>query len=88
MKTLYAILFGLLFIVLMGLWLERNSLIRQIQIEQERIPWPSEVQKKLKDIGLPRYDPGKIDGDPGPLMRQAWLNYTFDYKYADKYVSW
>jgi hypothetical protein len=50
--------------------------------EPQRIPWPDEVQQMLKATGIERYDPGPIDGIPGPRMKQGWLNYTFDYKYA------
>jgi hypothetical protein len=51
---------------------------------ENRIPDPCEIQRKLKHLGNPRYDPGRIDGDPGTETRRAWLNWTFDNK-AEKY---
>ena len=40
---------------------------------------PVEIaQQFLKGTGNPRYDPGKIDDDPGPKFRKAYNNYKYD----------
>lgn len=42
------------------------------------IPTPRQVQEFLKAQNHPRYDPGKIDGVPGPKTCTAWVNWTVD----------
>jgi len=49
-----------------------------VYIEEVNIPSAHEIQSRLKALGDPRYDPGKIDGIPGPNTIEAWDNYTKD----------
>jgi len=42
------------------------------------IPSCKEIQIWLKALNDPRYDPGPIDGIPGPKMRIGWDNYICD----------
>lgn len=48
---------------------------------QSPIPSVREIQQRLKDTGKERYDPGKIDGIPGPNTITAWDNLIED-RYA------
>ena len=49
-----------------------------------RMPTVLEIQHVLKTMGEPRYDPGKVDDDPGPSFRVAYNAYRFDL-YAQVY---
>jgi len=42
------------------------------------IPSVMEIQQRLKDTGIARYDPGKVDGIPGKMTVTAWDNHTCD----------
>lgn len=42
------------------------------------IPSVREIQQQLKDTGKERYDPGKVDGIPGPKTIKAWDNHNID----------
>ena len=50
------------------------------------IPSAREIQQRLKDLDDPRYDPGEIDGIPGPEMIRGWDNYICD-RYAKRAVK-
>ncbi len=52
-------------------------------VDPNEIPSAREIQERLKALGNPRYDPGKIDGIPGPKMIRGWDNYVMD-RYAKK----
>ena len=47
------------------------------------IPSPREIQQSLKDLDDPRYDPGKVDGIPGPDTIRGWDNLIKD-RYAKR----
>ena len=49
-----------------------------IYIEEINIPSVHDIQRRLKALNDPRYDPGKIDGIIGSKSRTAWDNYTCD----------
>ena len=42
------------------------------------IPSVMAIQQNLKALDDPRYDPGPIDGIPGPNTITGWDNYTKD----------
>lgn len=52
----------------------------------QTIPSAIEIQQKLKIIGKPRYDPGKIDGKVGRKTQTAWDNYICD-QYAIRAIE-
>ena len=51
-----------------------------VYIEEVNIPSAHEIQRRLKSLNDPRYDPGKIDGVIGvdTKSQKAWDNYTKD----------
>ena len=49
-----------------------------------RMPTVLEIQNILKAMDEPRYDPGKVDDDPGSTFRTAYNAYRFDL-YAQVY---
>ena len=55
----------------------REPIVKLVPV-QDPIPSVREIQQRLKDTGKPRYDPGKIDGIPGPNTVEGWNNYTED----------
>lgn len=50
------------------------------------IPSAREIQQRLKDLDDPRYDPGPIDGIPGPRMITGWDNLIKD-RYAIRAIE-
>lgn len=46
--------------------------------EAGQIPTIEGLQQFLKDTGMERYNPGKVDGVVGPNTVKAWENYSFD----------
>ena len=50
------------------------------------IPSAREIQQRLKDLDDPRYDPGPIDGIPGPKMITGWDNLIKD-RYAKRAIE-
>ena len=49
-----------------------------IYFQDPNIPSAKEIQQRLRELGNPRYDPGKIDGIIGSKSRMAWDNYICD----------
>ena len=64
----------------------------QKQVNMIRVPDPNyipsarQIQQSLKDLDNPRYDPGKIDGIPGPDTITAWDNLIED-RYAKRAIE-
>ncbi len=65
----------------------------QKQVKTIRVPDPNYIpsarqiqQQSLKDLDDPRYDPGPIDGIPGPKMIKGWDNYVCD-QYAKRSIE-
>ena len=57
-----------------------------VYIQKLDIPSAREIQRRLKELDNPRYDPGKIDGIPGPNTMEGWNNYTCD-QYAIRAIK-
>ena len=49
-----------------------------VYVEEINIPSVNDIQRRLKALEDPRYDPGPIDGIPGPNTVSGWDNYTKD----------
>jgi len=49
-----------------------------IYIQKLEIPSIREIQRRLKELDNPRYDPGKLDGIVGKQTQTAWNNYECD----------
>lgn len=47
-------------------------------IPDPNIPSALDIQQRLKDLDVPRYDPGKVDGIIGKQSITAWDNYSCD----------
>ena len=60
--------------------LERPETV-YVYVQDPNIPSAREIQQRLKDLDDPRYDPGPIDGIPGPKMITGWDNLIKD-RYA------
>lgn len=58
----------------------RNSQVVKIVREDPNciIPSAKQIQERLKALDDPRYDPGPIDGIPGPRTITGWDNYIID----------
>ena len=57
----------------------RKPIVKLVPVQDPNyIPSVREIQQRLKDTGKPRYDPGKIDGIPGPKTIEGWDNFTKD----------
>ena len=59
---------------------------RVVYIIDPNIPSAREIQQRLKDLNDPRYDPGPIDGIPGPKMIRGWDNLIID-RYAIRAIE-
>ena len=71
-----------------GYWVARtyrNQVIKLVPV-QAPIPSAREIQQRLKDLDDPRYDPGPIDGIPGPRMITGWDNLIKD-RYAIRAIE-
>ena len=55
----------------------RKPVVKLVPV-QAPIPSVREIQQRLKDTGIARYDPGKVDGIPGKMTVTAWDNHTCD----------
>ena len=64
----------------------QESKVVYIYIQDPNIPSAREIQQKLKDLDDPRYDPGKVDGKPGPDTMRGWDNHTCD-RYAKRAIE-
>lgn len=57
----------------------REPVVKLVPVQSlSYIPSVREIQQRLKDTGKPRYDPGPIDGIPGPNTVTGWNNHTKD----------
>lgn len=65
---------------------ERKEPIVKLVPVQAPIPSAREIQQRLKDLDNPRYDPGPIDGIPGPKMIEGWDNLIED-RYAKRAIE-
>ena len=64
-----------------------NQVVKIIHVpDPNHIPSARQIQQSLKDLGDPRYDPGPIDGIPGPKMIKGWDNYICD-RYAKRSIE-
>ena len=72
------LLVGIGFIVLVAMYCIIKTQESKIIQEPNYIPSAMEIQKRLKDLGEERYDPGKIDGVIGRQSQKAWDNYECD----------
>ena len=73
------LLVGIGCIVLVGMFcIIKTQEAKVIYIEEIKIPSVHDIQRRLKDLDDPRYDPGRIDGIPGPNTVTGWNNYTKD----------
>ena len=64
----------------------RKPIVKLVPVQDPNyIPSVREIQQRLKDTGKPRYDPGKIDGIPGPDTMTGWNNLIKD-RYAIKSI--
>lgn len=89
MAMIRIILVGLGCIVLVAMWCiiqTQKSKVVYIYVQDPNIPSAREIQRRLKELDNPRYDPGKIDGIPGPNTLEGWNNYTCD-QYAIRDVE-
>jgi len=84
MAMIRILLVGIGCIVLIAMWCiietqEANKVYVYIQ-DPNSIPSAKEIQQRLKALGKPRYDPGKIDGVIGVETKSqiAWDNYECD----------
>lgn len=65
--------------------LERSEVV-YVYVQDPNIPSAREIQQRLKDLNDPRYDPGPIDGIPGPKMITGWDNLIKD-RYAKRAIE-
>lgn len=64
----------------------QKSKVIYIYVQDPKIPSARRIQQRLKELDNPRYDPGKLDGIPGPNTMEGWNNYTKD-QFAIKAVE-
>jgi hypothetical protein len=83
MGMIRILLVGIGCVVLIAMWCIIQTQ-KQVRVpDTNYIPSPREIQQKLKDLDDPRYDPGKVDGIPGPDTITAWNNLIKD-RYAKR----
>jgi len=63
----------------------RNQIVKLVPV-QAPIQSVREIQQRLKDLDNPRYDPGLIDGIPGPNTMTGWNNLIKD-RYAKRAIE-
>lgn len=85
---MFVLIVGLIFVALVGQYcaLQTKATSPTVVIHYEPIPSAREIQQRLKDLDDPRYDPGPIDGIPGPRMTTGWDNYICD-RYAKRAIE-
>ena len=76
---------GVAFMISLAWYYESEPIIKLVPV-QVPIPSAREIQQRLKDLDDPRYDPGPIDGIPGPKMIRGWDNLIKD-RYAIRAVE-
>ncbi len=79
-KTLIIVFVTVIYLGFAVKLLERPKII---YIIDPNIPSVREIQQRLKDLDDPRYDPGKVDGIPGPDTMRGWNNLIKD-RYAKR----
>lgn len=57
-----------------------------VYIPDPNIPSVHDIQRRLKALDDPRYDPGKIDGILGPNTMEGWNNLIKD-RHAKRVVE-
>ena len=71
--------FGCVVLIAMYCIIQTQKQVKIIRVpDPNHIPSARQIQQSLKDLDNPRYDPGPIDGIPGPKMIKGWDNYTCD----------
>lgn len=78
LRNLFTFIVGFSFIVAVGLYCARAQAPTIVYVQDPNIPSTREIQQRLKEMGIERYDPGKIDGVIGKNSRKAWDNYICD----------
>jgi len=78
LRTLFCFIVGLSFVVAVGLYCARSTAPKVVYIQKLEIPSIKEIQRRLKELDKPRYDPGKLDGIVGKQTQTAWNNYECD----------
>ena len=79
--------FGCVVLVAMYCIIQTQQQVKIIRVpDPNYIPSAREIQQRLKDLDDPRYDPGPIDGIPGPKMITGWDNLIKD-RYAKRAIE-
>jgi hypothetical protein len=89
MSMVRVLLVGLGIVVLVAIYCiikTQESKVVYIYVQDPNIPSAREIQQRLKDLDDPRYDPGPIDGKPGPKMIRGWDNLIID-RYAKRAIE-
>ncbi|KKL62609.1 hypothetical protein LCGC14_1065730 [marine sediment metagenome] len=89
MSMVRVLLVGFGCVVLIGMYciIQTQKQVKTIRVPDPNfIPSARQIQQSLKDLDDPRYDPGPIDGIPGPKMIEGWDNYTCD-QYAIRSIE-
>ena len=89
MSMIRILLVGFGCVVLIGMWciIQTQKQVKIIRVpDLNYIPSAREIQQRLKDLDDPRYDPGPIDGIPGPKMIRGWDNLIID-RYAKRAIE-
>ena len=89
MSMVRVLLVGFGFVVLVAMYciIQTQQTVKIIRIpDPNYIPSARQIQQQLKDLDNPRYDPGPIDGIPGPKMIRGWDNLIID-RYAKRAIE-
>ncbi len=89
MSMVRVLLVGFGCVVLIGMYciIQTQKQVKTIRVPDPNfIPSARQIQQSLKDLDNPRYDPGPIDGIPGPKMIKGWDNYICD-QYAKRSIE-
>ncbi len=89
MSMVRVLLVGFGCVVLIGMYciIQTQKQAKTIRVpDPNYIPSARQIQQSLKDLDDPRYDPGPIDGIPGPKMIEGWDNYVCD-RYAIRSIE-
>ena len=79
--------FGCVVLIAMYCIIQTQKQVKIIRVPDPNfIPSARQIQQSLKDLDNPRYDPGPIDGIPGPKMISGWDNYIMD-RYAKRAIE-
>ena len=87
MIRIFLVGIGCIVLIAMFCIIKTQKHVRIIRIpDPNYIPSARQIQQSLKDLDNPRYDPGPIDGIPGPKMITGWDNYVCD-QYAKRSIE-